>query len=165
MSDKKKKLTDEVLLSAITRLGGKVTATELSQTLGFPARTIRYRIKRLREKRHLDRVWPQTLDTKLGLGESGVVLDMSDEYRALPREFLFCFSNFFVNYASFGRYNGYSLTGGYPIATPQIIDRIVRAMKRMRIIKDAYIFNTLDFISLSADLSKSLDGNGTGENG
>ena len=150
----KKKLTDEELLLAITRLGGKVTATELSQTLDFPARTIRYRIKRLREKRHLDRVWPQTLDAKLGLGETGVILDMSDEHRTLPREFLFCFPNFYVNYATFGRYNGYSVAGGYPIGAPQMIDRIVRAMKQMGIIKDAYIFNTLDFISLSADLSK-----------
>jgi DNA-binding Lrp family transcriptional regulator len=154
VSAKKKKLTDEVLLNAITILGGKVTATELSQALGFPARTIRYRIKRLRDKGRLDRVWPQTLDTKLGLGEAGIVLDMSEEYRALPREFLFCFPNFFAHYASYGRYNGYSVSGGYPIGAPQIIDRIVRAMKQMNIIKDAYIFNTLDFISLSADLSK-----------
>lgn len=154
MSTKKRKLDDQLLLDAIIRLGGKVTATELSQVLGFPDRTIRYRMKRLREKGYLGRLWPQTLDTKLGLGEAGIVFDMSDEHRSLPRKFLNCFPNFFVNYTSYGRFNGYSVGAGYPIGAPQIIDRVVRAMKQMNIIKDAYIFKTLDFISLSADLSK-----------
>jgi DNA-binding Lrp family transcriptional regulator len=143
-----------MLLDALTRFGGKVTATELSQLLDFPDRTIRYRLNRLKEKGHLDRVWTQTLDTKLGLGEAGLFLEMSEEHRALPREFLFCFPNFYASYATYGRYNGHFTAGGYPIATPQIIDRMVRSLKQMNIIKNFYRFDTLDFISLSADLSK-----------
>jgi len=154
MPRKKRRLTDDTLLDALTRLGGKVTATELGQVLRFPDRTIRYRLNRLKEKGYLDLVWTQTLDTKLGLGDAGLFLEMSKEHRALPREFLFCFPNFYANYATYGRYNGYFAAGGYPTATPQIVDRMVRALKQMNIIKDYYRFDTLDFISLPADLSK-----------
>lgn len=154
VAKKKRKLTNTLLLDAVTRLGGKVTATELSQLLGFPDRTIRYRLNRLKEEGYLNRLWTQTLDTKLGLGESALLLEMSEEQRALPREFLFCFRNLYASYATYGRYNGYFAAAGYPIATPQIVDRMVRAMKQMNIIKDSYRFDTLDFISLSADLSK-----------
>ncbi|MHA3962094.1 MAG: winged helix-turn-helix transcriptional regulator [Candidatus Thorarchaeota archaeon SMTZ1-45] len=154
VTKKKRKLTDALLLDALTRFGGKVTATELAQLLGFPDRTIRYRLNRLKEKGYLDRIWTQTLDTKLGLGEVGIFLEMSNEYRSLPREFLFCFRNFYASYATYGRYNGYFIAGGYPIATPQIIERILRALTQMNIIRDFYRFYTLDFISLPADLSK-----------
>jgi len=155
VTKKKPRLTDAVLLDAIRRLGGKVTATELGQVLKYyPDRTIRYRIKRLREKRVLGRLWPQTLDTKLGLGDSAVVLDMSEKYKALPRTFLDCFPNFYAHYVSYGRYNGYQIAAGYPTGNPQILDRIIRAMKNMGVIKGSYVLKTLDFISLAGDLSK-----------
>jgi len=156
----KKKLTDETLLDALTRLGGKVTATELGQILGHPERTVRYRMKRLREKGYLGRVWPQTNDIKLGLGDGNLILNMSERYRKLPRKFLYCFPNFYANYVCYGRYNGYSTGAGYPIGNPQMLDRIVRAMKQMKIINDAYIFKTVDFISLAGDLSKYVPGSG-----
>ncbi|MFW9786937.1 MAG: winged helix-turn-helix transcriptional regulator [Candidatus Thorarchaeota archaeon] len=148
------RLTDEVLLDAIVRLGGKVTATELGEVLGYPARTIRYRIKRLREKGFLGRLWSQTLDTKLGLGDSTLVLDISDKYKNLPRGFLDCFPNFYAHYVTYGRYNGYQVAAGYPIGTPQILDRIVRSMKQMGLVNDAFILKTLDFISIAGDLRK-----------
>ena len=151
---KNTRLTDSVLLDTITRLGGKVTATELSEVLGYPDRTIRYRIKRLREKGFLGRLWPQTFDTKLGLGDSSILLDMSEKYKSLPREFLDCFPNFYAHYATYGLYNGYSVGGGYPIGNPQILDRIMRAMKNMGIINDFYILRSLDFISLAGDLPR-----------
>ena len=154
MINKKPRLRDSVLLDAIRRLGGKVTATELGQELGYSDRTIRYRIKRLREKGLLDRLWPQTLDTKLGLGDANIILDMSEKRKALPREFLYCFPNFYAHYASYGRYNGYQTAAGYPIGNPQILDRILRAMRRMNIIKDSFVIKTIDFISLAGDLSK-----------
>ncbi|MGY5880056.1 MAG: winged helix-turn-helix transcriptional regulator [Candidatus Thorarchaeota archaeon] len=151
---KKPKLTDEKLLDAMVRLGGKVTATELAQVLGFPERTVRYRIKRLHEKDLLGRVWPQTLDSKIGLGDANLIFDISERYRTLPREFLFCFPNFYANYACYGRYNGCSTGAGFPLGNPQMLDRILRAMKRMNIINDSYTFITNDFISMAGDLSK-----------
>ena len=156
----KKKLTDELLLDALIRFGGKVTAAQLSKVLDFPDRTIRYRIQRLREKGYLGRIYPQTRDNKLGLGDGILLLDMSERYQNLPREFLFCFPNFYANYATYGKYNG-SLTGmGFPLGNPQIIERIVRAMKQMNIINDSYIFTSNDFISLTGDLSKYKPGVG-----
>ena len=154
MPKKKPKLTDEILLDAVIRLGGKVTATELAQTLGFPDRTIRYRIQRLREKGLLGRIWPQTHDAKIGLGDGSLLLDISERYQNLPREFLFCFPNFYANYATYGRYTGMQTGFGYPIGNSQTIERIVRAMKQMNIIKDSYTFMSNDFITLAADFSK-----------
>ncbi|MGY5860273.1 MAG: winged helix-turn-helix transcriptional regulator [Candidatus Thorarchaeota archaeon] len=154
MPEKKKRLTDDVLLDAMIRLGGKVTATELAQTLGYPDRTIRHRIQRLREKGKLGRIWPQTHDAKIGLGDANLILNMSERYRTLPREFLFCFPNFYANYASYGRYNGCSTGAGYPKGNPQILDRIVRAMKQMDIIDDYHVFYDNDFITLAPDFSK-----------
>ncbi len=153
-NQEKRRLTDQMLLDALTRFGGKVSATELGPVLGFPGRTIRYRMKRLREKGYLGRLWPQTHDAKLGLGDAGIILDMAEKYKGLPREFLFCFPNFYANYATYGRYNGCLTAAGYPLGNPQMLDRILRAMKQMGIINDSYVFNTLDFISLAGDLSK-----------
>lgn len=150
----KKKLEDATILDALTKLGGKVTATDLSKILGHPERSIRYRLKRLKEKGYLGRLWIQTHDTKIGLGDAAIVFNMNEKYRNLPREFLFKFPNLYAHYATYGRFNGYLTSCGYPIVNPQIVDRIVRVMKKMNIINDAYIFNTVDFISLAGDLSK-----------
>jgi DNA-binding Lrp family transcriptional regulator len=143
-----------MLLKAVTEIGGTAKAPELGQMLGFPERTIRYRLQRLKEKGHLDRKWPQTLDAKLGLGEVGLFLELTEEYRHLPREFLHCFKNLNVHYATYGRYNGYFTAGAYPKDRPQIINMMIKALKRMNIITNFYRFDTLDFIPLSADLSK-----------
>ena len=150
----KRKLTDEMLLKAVTELGGTGKAPELGEMLGFPERTIRYRLQRLKEKGYLHRKWPQTLDVKLGLGELGIFLDLTEEYRHLPREFLHCFKNLNIHYATYGRYNGYFAAGGYPIEKPQIIDTMVQALKRMNIINDYYRIDSIDFKPLPADLSK-----------
>ena len=136
MSKQKQKLTDEMLLEAVTALGGTGKAPELGEILGFPERTIRYRLQRLKEKGYLDRKWPQTLDTKLGLGELGLFFELTEEYRHLPREFLHCFKNFNLYWATYGRYNGYFTAGGYPVDEPQIIDKMIQALDRMNIIKD-----------------------------
>jgi DNA-binding Lrp family transcriptional regulator len=155
MPKKKERLTDEELLDALVRLGGKVTATELAESLGYKSdRTIRYRIKRLREKGVLGRVWPQTHDVKIGLGDANLILDMSERYRSLPREFLFCFPNFYANYATYGRYTGTSTGVGYPLGNPQIVNRAIRAMKNMGIIKDYFLFHINDYITLAPDFSK-----------
>ncbi len=154
MAKKRPRLPDSVVLDAISRLGGKVTATELSQVLEVPDRTIRYRIARLKEKGYLGRVWPQSFDTKLDLGDATVIMDMSEKYRTLPREFLDCFPNFYAHYATYGRYNGYQSGAGYPIENPQLLDRILRAMKQMGIIKDSFVLRSLDFLSVAGDLSK-----------
>jgi DNA-binding Lrp family transcriptional regulator len=154
VANKKPRLSDAVLLDAITRLGGKVTATELSELLGYPDRTIRYRIKRLREKGYLGRVWPQTFDSKLGLGDASVLLEMSEKYKKLPRKFLDCFQNIYAHYVTYGRYNGYSAAAGYPIENPQLVDRMLRAMKQMDIVKDFYVLRALDFLSIEGDMSK-----------
>ncbi|MBN2228333.1 MAG: winged helix-turn-helix transcriptional regulator [Candidatus Thorarchaeota archaeon] len=155
---KKKKLTPKdkanMILDAYTELGGKVSAAELSKLLKIHPRTIRYHTAQLKKKGHLGRVWPQTLDTKLGLGDCLVILDMSEEYRTLPRDFLNCFPNFYAHLATFGKYNGIFASAGFPLANPQIVDTIIRALERKRIIKDHFILNTLDFVSLSPNLSK-----------
>lgn len=154
MTKKRPRLQDSVLLDAITRFGGKVTATELGETLGYPDRTIRYRIQRLREKGYLGRVWPQTFDTKLGLGDAAVIFDLSDKHRNISREFINCFPNLYAHYATYGKYNGFSAGAGYPIENPQIVDRMLRAMKQIGIIKDSYVHRALDFLSIAGDLSK-----------
>lgn len=155
MPEAKRRLSDEEVLDALIRLGGKVTAAELAQALGYKSdRTIRYRIQRLREEGVLGRLWPQTHDAKIGLGDANVILSLSERYRNLPREFLFEIPNFYANYACYGRYNGCSTGAGYPIGNPQMIDRIIRAMKKLDIIDDYNVFHTNDFITLAPDYSK-----------
>ena len=154
VSKKKRKLTDEMLLRAVTELGGTGKAPELGEMLGFSERTIRYRLQRLKEKGHLYLQWPQTLDVKLGLGETGLFLEPTEEYRYLPRDFLLCFKNFFINYATYGRYNGYFTAGGYPIDEPQLIDKMIQTLKKMNVIRDYYRFDSIDYLPFSADLSR-----------
>ena len=143
-----------MLLKAVTELGGTGKAPELGEMLRFPERTVRYRLQRLKEKGYLYHEWPQTLDRKLGLCETGLFLEPSEEYRDLPRDFLQCFKNIYVNYATYGRYNGHFAAGGYPIDEPQLIDKMIHALKKMNVIKDYFRFDTVDYIPLSADLSR-----------
>jgi DNA-binding Lrp family transcriptional regulator len=143
-----------MLLKAITEIGGTAKAPELGQMLDFPERTIRYRLKRLKEKGYLYHKWPQTLDAKLGLGEIGLFVELTEEHRYLSREFFNCFKNLNVHYATYGLLNGYFTAGAYPKDRPQIIDMMIKALKRLNIITNYYRFDTLDFVPLSADLSK-----------
>ncbi|MFX1579223.1 MAG: winged helix-turn-helix transcriptional regulator [Promethearchaeota archaeon] len=154
MSKGRRKLTDQMLLKALAELGGSGKAPELAKMLGFPVRTIRYRLQRLKEKGFFYQQWPQTLDAKLGLGELGLFLELTEEYRHLSREFLYCFKNFNVHYATYGRYNGYFTAGGYPLERPEIIDNMIQALKKLNIIKDYYRFDTIDFLPLQADLTR-----------
>ena len=143
-----------MLLKAMAELAGTGKAPELGEILGFSERTIRYRLQRLKEKGHISRKWPQTLDAKLGLGELGLFFELTEEYRHLSREFLYCFKNLNIFYTTYGRYNGHFTAGGYPIETPQIIDRMIQALKQMNVVEDYYRIDSIDFIPLSADLSK-----------
>ncbi|MFW9805967.1 MAG: winged helix-turn-helix transcriptional regulator [Candidatus Thorarchaeota archaeon] len=154
MSKRRQKLTDQMLLKALAELGGSGKAPELAKMLKFPVRTIRYRIQRLKEKGFFYQQWPQTLDAKLGLGELGLFLELTEEYRHLPREFLYCFKNFNVHYATYGRYNGYFTAGGFPLERPEIIDTMLQDMRKMNILKDHHRFDTVDFIPIQADLSR-----------
>ncbi len=154
VSKRKRKLTDAKLLEALTELGGTGKAPEIGKMLGFSERTIRYRLQRLKEKGHLYHEWPQTLDVKLGLCETGLFLEPTEEYRDIPRDFLLCFKNLYINYATYGRYNGHFAAGGYPRDEPQLIDKMTQALKKMNIIKDCFRFDTIDYIPLSADLSR-----------
>ncbi len=143
-----------MLLEALTELGGTGKAPELGEMLGFSERTVRYRLQRLKEKGYLLRKWPQTLDAKLGLGELGLFMELTEEYRHLSREFLYCFKNFNLHWATYGRYNGYFSAGGFPVDKPETIDKMIQALTQMNIIENWYRFDTVDFIPLSADLSK-----------
>jgi len=143
-----------MLLKAVTELGGTINATELAKMLRFPERTIRYRLQRLKQQGHLYQEWPLTLDIKLGRRETGLFLELSEEYRHLPRDFLLCFKNFYVNYATYGRYHGYFAAGGYPIDEPRLIDKMTTTLKKMNVIKDSFKFDTMDYFPPSADLSR-----------
>ena len=66
--------TDIGILSAIQNYSSKISTSQLSEQLGIPDRTVRYRLTKLREQGLLKPPKLQTYERKIGLGEQLLLL-------------------------------------------------------------------------------------------
>jgi len=144
---------DLAIMQTIEDYGPKVSTEVLSDKLGFPSRTIRYRINKLKEKGFLKPIKMKTHERKLGMGENIILLNVKQKKE---NKLLILFEKIpYIYYYSstYGKYNGYLIRSVFSLDQPKMNIELLEAMKRSSYISDYFIFELVDYRIKNKDLS------------
>jgi DNA-binding Lrp family transcriptional regulator len=147
---------DVDILGALDRLGGKTSTEELSQATGYPARTVRYRLQKMRGAEVLQPPRAFTHERKLGLGESLLIVHTTPGSNPILEEMFNEIGAIYFWSSTYGRYNGYIVHCLYSLATPSVPRRLVEAFQKEGLISDFYLFDITDYEHKHGDF-KYLD--------
>ena len=148
--------TDIGILSAIQNYSSKISTSQLSEQLGIPDRTVRYRLTKLREQGLLKPPKLQTYERKIGLGEQLLLLqgipEKEDELVKVLDEI-----DFFYYYTStYGRYDGFMVYTMYPLVVPRMVRQVAEELKERGLVSDFNIFDLVDYTRKGVDLAPLL---------
>ncbi|MFW9910696.1 MAG: AsnC family transcriptional regulator [Candidatus Thorarchaeota archaeon] len=145
--------TDLDILSALGRLGGKVSTEELAQmpTISKSPRTIRYRLKRLRDEEYLGQLYAQSHEIKLGLGDCILVMQEAPNSRGALSDALKSVPWFYYQGPSYGKYNGYLMHAMYSSDDPDAVRRIADELVSLNLVNDYHCFYVTDYESRRGD--------------
>ncbi|MGY5854409.1 MAG: winged helix-turn-helix transcriptional regulator [Candidatus Thorarchaeota archaeon] len=148
--------TDKDILVALQTSKVKLSTRDLSKELGIPGRTLRYRLKKLKEKGILGPPMLQTYERKLGLGEK-LLLIQSNPQREDDLVSILDSVDIFYHYSStYGRYDGYLVYTMYPLVAPEMIKQLADEMVNSKLITDYSIFDLVDYTRKNADVEPLL---------
>ncbi len=133
------------------KLGPKVSTEEVSDLLNIPARTVRYRLKRLRETGILGPPCVLTLERKLGLGENIFLVNTTRKGAKFLPDVFHAIDTIYYNSPTYGTYNGYIAFALYSLSSPRITRRILEEMLKNELISNFFIFDITDFDYKPAD--------------
>ncbi|MGQ4911982.1 MAG: Lrp/AsnC family transcriptional regulator [Candidatus Thorarchaeota archaeon] len=151
---------DLQIVTALDKYGAKVSTEELSSILGIPARTVRYRLSRLRKNKILYSRTVITHERKMGLGENILIMKATQRgSRVLPKMFeaitpLYWFS------PTYGTYNGFYVHCLYSLATPLTARRFLEEFQKEGLITDFFLFDITDYEVTVANYEKYVPGKG-----
>jgi DNA-binding Lrp family transcriptional regulator len=148
--------TDVKILKALADHKEKVSTRVLSKELDINDRTLRYRLKKLREKGLLCPPKLQTYERKLGLGETLLLLQsnpaMEDQLTKLLDD-----TDFFYYYCpTYGKYDGFMIYAMYPLVTPRMVPQLAEEMLERELIKDYFLMDMVDYTRKPAELEPLL---------
>lgn len=142
------------IIGAISRLGPKMSTEEVSELVDIPARTVRYRIKKLRETGMLRPSRVMALERRMGLGENVFIVNAKPKgYDRLPDVF-YAVDTIYHYSPTYGRYNGYLAYSLYSLSTPRIVRRILEECQKLDLISDFLIVDVTDYDVKRADYTK-----------
>ncbi len=144
---------DLKILTAFGRLGGKVSTEELKTITGISDRTIRFRIKRLRDEGHLAQLYAMTHELKMGLGDAILIIQESDDSKFELKKILDSIPWFYYQGPTYGKYNGYMIHTMYSVDDPDANIRIADALVESGIATNYYYFVNLDYESRRGDFT------------
>lgn len=148
MSDKESKnfdYKDIQIARNIDQQDYKTSTLKISEKLGIPARSIRYRIAKLKEKGILQKKIAITHERKLGLVERIFLIEENVETNS---EFLSIIAD---NQAmgwyvpTTGKYNGFIVHSLCSHNKENLPIRLMQEIKKKGIIKDFFVFETIDY--------------------
>ncbi|TFF83743.1 AsnC family transcriptional regulator [Candidatus Thorarchaeota archaeon] len=144
---------DKAILNALARLGGKASAEDVSRIAegSLKPRTVRYRIQRLKETGYLERMLAQTHETKIGLGDCYMLLQMAEGQQKMPPDVLPSFPMFYAYGVTFGRYNGVVVNASFATHAPDVITTVLDAFYEKELIEDHKVFEVTDYVSMPPD--------------
>ncbi len=142
------------ILHALEELGTKVSTRELSERIGHPDRTIRYRISKLKEKGILCKAKVQTHERKLGLAEYILIATSSPSNESALKKILEELPAFYFYGSTYGKFEGYFIYTVYPLNTPRLILDLASELKKRGVIEDYYLFDVVDYQRYEAKLSE-----------
>lgn len=144
---------DIKIIGALDRLGPKVSTKEVGALLGLPPRTVRYRLKKLRETGVLSPTCVMTLERKLGLGESMFLVNATPKGTEMLPDIFHAIDTIYHNTPTYGRFNGYLVYTLYSLSSSRITQRILEEFQKADLITDFFIFDITDFNAKPADYS------------
>ena len=128
--------------------------------MDIPARTVRYRLKRLRETGVLSPTRVMALERKMGLGESIFLVNATRRGSAVLPDIFHAIDTIYHNSPTYGRYNGFLVYTLYSLSSPRIARRILEEFQKAELISDFFIFDITDFDAKRADYSHFNSGLG-----
>lgn len=146
-------MKDLDILSALEEKGGKVSTKDLSEILDIPARTVRYRLAKLKREGILVRTYPVTHERKLGLGEHILVMRETARGRKLLPKVIDAIPCFYWFSPSYGRYDGIVAQSLYPLSSPNTNRDLLETLRKEDLISDYHIFDLVDYGFNRTDLS------------
>ncbi|MHA1136878.1 MAG: winged helix-turn-helix transcriptional regulator [Candidatus Thorarchaeota archaeon] len=147
---------DVDILGALDFLGGKTSTEELSQRTGIPARTVRYRLQKMRDTEVLFPARAYTHERKLGLGESILIVHSTPGSKSILEKLFHKISAIYFWAATYGRYNGFLINILYSLSTPGVPRRLAEAFRNADLISDFSLFDITDYEHKNGDF-KYLD--------
>ena len=136
---------DIKIIGAIDRVGPKVSTEELSELTGIPSRTVRYRLKRMRETGVLSPTRVLAIERKLGLGESIVLVNATSRGFEILPEIFHAIDTIYHNSPTYGKFNGYIAYTLFSLSSHQITRRILEKLRDNNLVTDFFIFEITDF--------------------
>lgn len=136
---------DVDILGALEDLGGKTPTEELSLKTGIPARTVRYRLKKMRDKEVLYPARTFTHERKLGLGESILIIHSTPGSDSIIQQLFEKIDPFYYWSSTYGRYNGFIINALYSLTTPNVSRRLLEVLQNEGLISDFYVFDITDY--------------------
>lgn len=146
---------DVDIIGALDRLGGKTSTEELHQALpNIPARTIRYRLTKMREAGDLYPAKTNTHERKLGLGENIILTDTTLGSTPILEEIFKSINSIYYWSSTYGRFNGCVINSLYSLTTPNVSRRLMEAFQKEGLISKYYIFDATDYEHKNGDYSR-----------
>ncbi len=145
---------DLEILRAYEELGTKVSTRELSERLGEPSRTIRYRITKLKEKGVLCKAKVQTHERKLGLAEYIMVATSFPSTESTLKKILDEIPAVYFHASTYGKYEGYLIYWVYPLNAPRMVPDFAEDLKKRGLIENYYLFDVVDYQRNEAKLAE-----------
>ena len=140
-----------MIIGAIGQLGPKVSTEEVGAILDLPPRTVRYRLKRLRETGVLSPTRVIAIERKLGLGENIFLVNATRRGFEVLSDIFHSIDTIYHNSPTYGLYNGYLVHSLYSLSAPRITRRILEELQKAELITDFFIFDITDFNAKPVD--------------
>ena len=136
---------DVDIIGALDKLGGKTSTEELSQATNIPARTVRYRLQKLRDAKILHNARTFTHERKLGLGENILLLHTTPGSKPILEKMFRNIDCIYWWTSTYGTYNGFLIHALYSLATPSVSTRLLEAFQSHGLILDYFVFDVTDY--------------------
>ncbi|MFX0040606.1 MAG: winged helix-turn-helix transcriptional regulator [Promethearchaeota archaeon] len=154
------KLKDLNILNELDKYGPQIPATQISSNLNIPARTIRYRLAKLKEKNLLIPAFVFINGRKLGLGEQMLILEENKKSRLKILQILNSSPTFYWHAHTYGKFNGFLVHSIFDLSKPDSNSKIISEMTKKNLIKDYQIFQMADYYHKSMNYKKYLPRSG-----
>ena len=154
------KLKDLDIINELDKYGPQIPATQISRNLNIPARTIRYRLTKLKEKKLLIPAFVFMHERKLGLGEQILLLEENQKFQSKTLQILNSFPIFYWHARTYGKINGFLVHSIFDLSKPDTNSKIISEMIKKNLIKEYLIFQMVDYHHKSMNYKKYLPRSG-----
>ena len=145
---------DLAIISALNHYGPRTKTSELSKILGISARTLRSRLKWLRDYNYLKPVYPLIHERKLGLGDCLILIQESYSFPISHLlQILKSIPYFYLLASTYGKFTGILVLCIYSLKSPNIVDTLLTELKSVAMIQEYQIFDLMDHATFAGDLT------------